>query len=141
MSEQALKIVTLLGSLRKGSYNAIVARALPQLAPQGVTIEALPSIRDIPLYDADHQQEEGFPATVEAIAEQIRQADGVIIVTPEYNYSVPGGLKTPSTGCPVCLTNRLPANRWRSRPAQWGRLVAHVANIIYARSWYSWMPW
>ena len=52
MSDQALKIVTLLGSLRKGSYNAMVARALPGLAPQGVTIEALPSIRDIPLYDA-----------------------------------------------------------------------------------------
>ena len=72
MSDQALKIVTLLGSLRKGSYNAMVARALPDLAPQGVTIEALPSIRDIPLYDADMQQGEGFPAAVEAIAEQIR---------------------------------------------------------------------
>ncbi|QHA87253.1 NADPH-dependent FMN reductase [Serratia rhizosphaerae] len=93
MSDQALKIVTLLGSLRKGSYNAIVANALPKLAPPGMVIEALPSIRDIPLYDADLQQEEGFPATVEAIAEKIRQADGVIIVTPEYNYSVPGGLK------------------------------------------------
>ncbi|BFO12765.1 FMN-dependent NADPH-azoreductase [Serratia rubidaea] len=93
MSDQALNIVTLLGSLRKGSYNAIVANALPKLAPPGMTIEALPSIRDIPLYDADLQQEEGFPATVEAIAEKIRQADGVIIVTPEYNYSVPGGLK------------------------------------------------
>lgn len=93
MSDQALKIVTLLGSLRKGSYNAIVANTLPKLAPPGMVIEALPSIRDIPLYDADLQQEEGFPATVEAIAEKIRQADGVIIVTPEYNYSVPGGLK------------------------------------------------
>ncbi|MDJ0041239.1 NADPH-dependent FMN reductase [Pantoea allii] len=93
MSDKPLKIVTLLGSLRKGSYNAMIAQALPQLAPQGVLIEALPSIRDIPLYDADIQQEEGFPATVEKIAEQIRQADGVIIVTPEYNYSVPGGLK------------------------------------------------
>lgn len=93
MSDQALNIVTLLGSLRKGSYNAIVANTLPKLAPPGMTIEALPSIRDIPLYDADLQQEEGFPATVEAIAEKIRQADGVIIVTPEYNYSVPGGLK------------------------------------------------
>ncbi|VXC40005.1 NADPH-dependent FMN reductase [Serratia oryzae] len=91
MSE--LKIVTLLGSLRKGSYNAMIAHSLPKLAPHGVTIEALPSIRDIPLYDADRQQEDGFPATIEAIAEQIRQADGVIIVTPEYNYSVPGGLK------------------------------------------------
>lgn len=93
MSGQALKIVTLLGSLRKNSYNAMVARALPKLAPHDVSIAALPSIRDIPLYDADVQQEEGFPATIEAIADQIRQADGVIIVTPEYNYSVPGGLK------------------------------------------------
>ncbi|WP_026018061.1 NADPH-dependent FMN reductase [Yersinia enterocolitica] len=103
MSQPSLKIVTLLGSLRSGSYNAMVARALPKLAPTGVIIEALPSIRDIPLYDADLQQEEGFPSnlqqeegfpsTIEAIAEQIRQADGVIIVTPEYNYSVPGGLK------------------------------------------------
>lgn len=93
MSQPSIKIVTLLGSLRTGSYNAMVARALPTLAPAGVTIEALPSIRDIPLYDSDVQQEEGFPATIQAIAEQIRQADGVIIVTPEYNYSVPGGLK------------------------------------------------
>ncbi|KFC76902.1 NADPH-dependent FMN reductase [Buttiauxella agrestis] len=88
-----LKIVTLLGSLRQGSFNAMVARTLPRIAPAGMSIDALPSIKDIPLYDADKQQEEGFPATVEAIAEQIRAADGVVIVTPEYNYSVPGGLK------------------------------------------------
>jgi len=88
-----LKVVTLLGSLRKGSFNGMVARTLPKLAPEGMAITALPSIGDIPLYDADVQQEEGFPAAVEALAEQIRQADGVVIVTPEYNYSVPGGLK------------------------------------------------
>lgn len=88
-----LKIVTLLGSLRQGSFNAMVARTLPRIAPAGMSIDALPSIKDIPLYDADMQQEDGFPATVEAIAEQIRAADGVVIVTPEYNYSVPGGLK------------------------------------------------
>ncbi len=93
MSTQPLKFVTLLGSLRKGSFNAMVARTLPKLSPEGVTIEALPSIGEIPLYDADIQQESGFPATIESIAEQIRAADGVIIVTPEYNYSVPGGLK------------------------------------------------
>lgn len=88
-----LKIVTLLGSLRQGSFNAMVARTLPGIAPAGMSIDALPSIKDIPLYDADMQQEDGFPATVESIAEQIRAADGVVIVTPEYNYSVPGGLK------------------------------------------------
>jgi len=88
-----LKVVTLLGSLRKGSFNGMVARTLPKLAPEGMEVTPLPSIGDIPLYDADVQQEEGFPAAVEALAAQIREADGVVIVTPEYNYSVPGGLK------------------------------------------------
>lgn len=71
----------------------MVARTLPKIAPAGMSITALPSIADMPLYDADVQQEDGFPQTVESIAEQIREADGVVIVTPEYNYSVPGGLK------------------------------------------------
>ncbi|ALR78757.1 NADPH-dependent FMN reductase [[Enterobacter] lignolyticus] len=92
MSE-ALKVVTLLGSLRKGSFNGMVARTLPKVAPAGMHVSPLPSIADIPLYDADVQQEEGFPQSVEALAAQIRDADGVVIVTPEYNYSVPGGLK------------------------------------------------
>lgn len=87
MSE-TLNVVTLLGSLRKGSFNGMVARTLPKIAPAGMDVNALPSIGDIPLYDADLQQEEGFPASVEALAEQIRKADGVVIVTPEYNYSV-----------------------------------------------------
>ena len=88
-----LKVVTLLGSLRKGSFNGMVARTLPGIAPAGMDISALPSIGDIPLYDADMQEEEGFPQRVREIAQQIREADGVVIVTPEYNYSVPGGLK------------------------------------------------
>lgn len=87
-----LKFVTLVGSLRKGSYNAAIARALPALAPPGVTIEALPSIASVPFYDADVQAE-GFPESVTALANAIHAADGVIIVTPEYNYSIPGVLK------------------------------------------------
>ncbi|MBJ3815705.1 NAD(P)H-dependent oxidoreductase [Shimwellia pseudoproteus] len=92
MSE-TLHVVTLLGSLRKGSFNGMVANTLPKIAPAGMQVSALPSIADIPLYDADLQQEDGFPAAVTALADQIRAADGVVIVTPEYNYSVPGGLK------------------------------------------------
>jgi chromate reductase len=87
-----LHFVTLLGSLRKGSLNAAIARALPALAPAGVSITALGSISEFPHYDADLQAG-GFPAPVQAMAERIRAADGVIIVTPEYNYSVPGALK------------------------------------------------
>lgn len=87
-----LHFVILLGSLRKGSLNAAIARALPTLAPAGVTISALGSTAEFPHYDADVQAG-GIPAPVLAMAETIRGADAVIIVTPEYNYSVPGTLK------------------------------------------------
>lgn len=108
-----LHFVTLLGSLRKGSLNGIVARALPELAPQGVTITELGSVADFPLYNQD-MQDQGFPAPVLAMAEHIRAADGLIIVTPEYNYSIPGVLKNaldwlsrvtpqPLAGKPVAL--------------------------------------
>ncbi len=93
MADAPIKLVTLLGSLREGSYNAMLARTLPGLSPQGVTIEEGPSVGDLPLYNADVQKSEGFPARAEEIAKAIAAADGVIIVTPEYNYSVPGALK------------------------------------------------
>ena len=112
MSE-TLNVVTLLGSLRKGSFNGMVARTLPKIAPAGMEVSALPSIGDIPLYDADLQQEEGFPASVEALAEQIRKADGVVIVTPEYNYSVPGGLKNA-----IDWLSRLPDQPLSGKPVQ-----------------------
>ena len=136
-----LKIVTLLGSLRHGSFNAMVARTLPRIAPVGMSVDALPSIKDIPLYDADIQQEEGFPSSVEAIAEQIRAADGVVIVTPEYNYSVPGGLKNA-----IDWLSRLPEQPLAGkpvlfRPVQWAQLAAHAVSTICARFWCSLMRW
>ncbi|MCP1196356.1 NAD(P)H-dependent oxidoreductase [Acetobacter senegalensis] len=87
-----LHFVTLLGSLRKPSFNGIVARTLPDLAPEGITISPLGCISAFPHYNQD-VQDAGFPEPVLAMAEQIRAADGVIVVTPEYNYSVPGVLK------------------------------------------------
>ncbi|CEF40063.1 putative oxidoreductase [Acetobacter senegalensis] len=87
-----LHFVTLLGSLRKASFNGIVARTLPDLTPEGITISPLGCISAFPHYNQD-VQDAGFPEPVLAMAEQIRAADGVIVVTPEYNYSVPGVLK------------------------------------------------
>ncbi|MBC8151980.1 MAG: NAD(P)H-dependent oxidoreductase [Bacteroidetes bacterium] len=87
-----LHFVTLLGSLRTGSYNAAIARTLPDLVPEGVTISALGSVGEIPHFNEDVEKA-AIPAAVTAMAEAIRQADGVIFVTPEYNYSVPGTLK------------------------------------------------
>jgi chromate reductase len=91
MTEQ-VKLVTILGSLRRASFNGVLARALPALAPEGVVITAAPSLRDIPLYDADAQAA-GIPAAVAALGAGLAAADGVIFVSPEYNYSVPGVLK------------------------------------------------
>jgi chromate reductase len=122
-----LKVVTLLGSLRKGSFNGMVARTLPGIAPAGMDISALPSIGDIPLYDADIQEEEGFPQRVQDIAQQIREADGVVIVTPEYNYSVPGGLKN--------------AIDWLSRlPAAAVRQTGADSNQLNGRHWRRALP-
>ena len=110
-----LRFVVMVGSLRKGSYNAAIARALPALAPVDVTIGPLGSIGDFPLYDFDAQERSGFPPAVLAMGEAIRAADGIVFVTPEYNYSVPGVLKTRSTGCRGCRISRSPASRRRSR--------------------------
>ena len=92
MSAIPVKLVVLVGSVRQGSYNAAVARALGQLAPPGMSLEILPSVAGYPIYDADLQAV-GFPEVVTRTADAIRAADGLVIVTPEYNYSVPGGLK------------------------------------------------
>jgi chromate reductase len=110
MSEKQLRFVTLLGSLRKASVNGGVARALPALAPEGVDIAALGSVGALPLYDADLQAQ-GFPAAVDAMASAIRAADGVIVVTPEYNYSVPGVLKNA-----IDWLSRVPSQPFAAKP-------------------------
>ena len=90
--KQDLHFGVLLGSLRKASLNRIVAETLPALAPKNVRISLLGSIGEFPLYDQDVQDHE-MPRPVLDMAKQIAAADGVIVVTPEYNYSIPGGLK------------------------------------------------
>jgi chromate reductase len=87
-----LSVISICGSLRKGSFNAALQRSLPELAPEGMTIKALPGVGEMPLYDADVQAD-GFPRPVTEMAEAIRKADGLIFCTPEYNNSVPGVLK------------------------------------------------
>jgi chromate reductase, NAD(P)H dehydrogenase (quinone) len=114
-----LNVVSICGSLRKGSFNAILQRALPSLAPEGMTITTAPSFAEFPLYNADIQNSSGFPAPVNALADAIRAADGVIFCTPEYNFSMPGGLKNaidwvsrlsnqPFAGKPVALQSVSP---------------------------------
>jgi chromate reductase len=93
MAEQPLDVLVICGSLRKGSYNAALARMLPRLAPAGMSFRTAPSFAKLPIYDHDIQTASGFPAEANAWADAIRSADALIIVTPEYNWSIPGGLK------------------------------------------------
>src|SRR6266542_4394358 len=93
MTDQQLDTLVICGSLRKGSYNAALARALPGLAPAGLSLRPAPSFEKIPLYNFDIQHSTGFPAEVNAWADAIRGADALIIVSPEYNWSIPGALK------------------------------------------------
>ena len=119
MADASLSMLTICGSLRKGSYNAMLQRALPALAPSGMTLKPAPSFADFPIYNADIQNTTGFPAAVNALADAIRAADGVIIITPEYNFSIPGGLKNaidwvsrlqnqPFAGKPIALQSASP---------------------------------
>lgn len=88
-----LNVITIVGSLRKASYNAALAKQLPKWAPADMTISASPPWAGFPIYNADDQAATGFPADVVALSDAVRAADGVIFVTPEYNYGIPGGLK------------------------------------------------
>jgi chromate reductase len=86
-----MKVLGISGSLRKGSWNTSVLRAAQGLAPAGMMIE-IGTIADIPLYNEDVRAA-GFPPSVERFRNQIVAADAVLIVSPEYNFSVPGVLK------------------------------------------------
>jgi chromate reductase len=88
-----LNIVTLCGSARKDSYNAALLRALPSLCSGVMDFKEGPSVADIPIYDGDLERTSGLPLAIAALVGQIREADGVVIGTPEHNYSIPGGLK------------------------------------------------
>ena len=84
-------ILGISGSLRAGSFNSALLRAAQTLSGDGAVIE-VGSIRGIPVYDADVEAQ-GIPAPVAELKDKIAQADGLLLVSPEYNHSVPGSLK------------------------------------------------
>jgi len=93
VTDKQLDVLLICGSLRKGSYNAALGRTLPKLAPDGIKLRDAPTFATMPIYNFDDQQGSGFPAAVTSWADAVRSADGVIVVSPEYNWSIPGGLK------------------------------------------------
>src|SRR5690349_19990854 len=104
------KVVAICGSLRKASLNRALMRSLPALAPEGMEIVESPPIGTMPLFHADIQAK-GFPDAVTALSAAIRCASGVIICTPEYNYSIPAPLKNA-----IDWVSRVPNQPFQNKP-------------------------
>src|SRR5687768_16349409 len=85
-------ILGIAGSLREGSFNSALLRAAVELAPASARIETA-SIKGIPLYDGDVEAASGVPEVVEQLKNRIVGSDAVLLVTPEYNNSIPGVFK------------------------------------------------
>ncbi len=86
-----IKLAAFCGSLRKASFNRLALQAFVERLPAGTACQTI-EIGDWPLYDADLQAK-GFPDKVQAAQKAMLEADGIVIVTPEYNYGISGVLK------------------------------------------------
>lgn len=100
------RLIGIAGSLRQGSCNAALLRNAAELTPAGCNLE-IASIKDIPLYDGDLEAERGIPAAVAALKDRVAAVDSLLLVTPEYNHSIPGIFKN--------------AIDWMTRPAAWAQ--------------------
>ena len=101
-------LLTISGSLRKGSYNRmLLATAVKAFGPADVTEADL----NLPLYDGDLEESEGIPAVVQKLADQIAEADAVIISTPEYNKAMSGVLKNA-----LDWVSRTKGGPWKDKP-------------------------
>jgi chromate reductase len=109
------------------------------LAPEGMIIKEGPSFASFPIYNFDDQQASGIPAAVTALGEAIRSADGVLVVSSEYNWSIPGGLKNaidwlsrmkevPFVGKPTCIQSAAPGLLGGSRMQYHLRMALHAVD-------------
>jgi len=114
-----VRVLAVSGSLRADSYNTRLLEAAAAAAPAGVEVELLDPalVADLPLYDQD-LEDEGAPASVDLLREAWAGADAILFATPEYNGSVPGGLKN--------------AIDWASRPKFDAALTNKTVSVIGA---------
>jgi len=122
-----MKILGISGSLRKASYNTSLLKAAVSLAPDGVDI-VIADISEIPLYNEDIRAN-GFPIVVQKFRDEIAAADGLLFVTPEYNYSMPGVLKNA-----IDWASRPPDQPFSGKPA--GVMGASMGQMGTSRAQY-----
>jgi NAD(P)H-dependent FMN reductase len=126
-------VIGLSRSLRSGSDNSALLRAATRLMPDNARLE-IATIQGIPLYDGDVEEKEGIPAPVTVLKNQISAADGLLLVTPEYNNSLPGIFKNA-----IDWLSRLPADIgrvFRGRPvAIIGASPGGFGTILGQNAW------
>lgn len=111
-----MRVLGITGSLRRDSYNHALLREAAERLPAGAELVEFERLREIPPYDADLEAE--TPAAVAELRQAMREADAVLVATPEYNHSIPGGLKN--------------ALDWASRPAGQSALTGKPAAVVGA---------
>jgi chromate reductase len=112
-----MRVLGITGSLRRNSLNHALLREAAERLPAGAELVEFDRLGEIPPYDADVEAE-GTPEPVEALRQAMREADAVLVATPEYNHSIPGVLKN--------------ALDWASRPAGQSALSGKPAAVIGA---------
>ncbi|WP_372799919.1 NADPH-dependent FMN reductase [Paracoccus seriniphilus] len=132
------------GSLRRASFNSGLLRAAQEVAPQGVQIE-IGSIAGVPLYDGDLEAAEGIPAAVSRLTQALADADGLLLVTPEYNNGIPGVFKNAldwmSRGDGLPLFKGKPVAVMGASPGNFGTTLAQthwlpVLRALNMRPWW-----
>ncbi|WP_323777693.1 NADPH-dependent FMN reductase [Leisingera sp.] len=122
-------IMGLSGSLRRASFNSGLLRAAVQVAPDSVKLSP-GSIRGVPLYDADLETEQGLPLPVQDLQQGLAAADGLLLVTPEYNNGVPGVFKNVidwmSRGDGLALFDGKPVAVVGASPGGFGTVMAQA---------------
>ncbi|MDO5612148.1 MAG: NADPH-dependent FMN reductase [Paracoccus sp. (in: a-proteobacteria)] len=137
-------ILGLSGSLRRASLNTGLLRAAAETAPDHVTVE-IGSIREVPLYDGDLESAHGLPAAVQQLQKQLGAADGLLLVTPEYNNGIPGVFKNAldwmSRGPGLDLFAGMPVAVIGASPGGFGTIMAQdhwlpVLRTLRTRPWF-----
>ncbi len=138
-------IIGISGSLRQGSLNTALLRAMAAAAPAGVAIEVA-TLHGIPLYDGDAESRDGIPPAVTALKERVAAADGMLLVTPEYNNAIPGVFKNaidwmsrPPKDSPRIFRGR-PVAVVGASPGGFGTLLAQNAWLPVLRTLGT-LPW
>jgi chromate reductase len=122
-----IRILGIAGNLRRQSYNRSALRAAMELVPEGATLEIF-ELDGIPAFNQD--EEPNPPARVTEFKQKIREADAILFVTPEYNYSIPGVLKNAIDWA----SRPYGDSAWNGKPA--AIMGASVGSIATARAQY-----